>query len=300
VDDPEVEGSAPPQSEGANYFTDVFAANTHSAAIGALADAAIVVGYGDDTYGPRDLTRRDQMASFIMRALDYILEQEVTPTPPPPPAEPGSISGTVFDEEADTAIEGAVVLLETTGDTEATGADGSYSFDPVDPGTHTVTADAEGYDAESQQVDVASGQDVEDVDFELARQAQIESAELTFDSPDTGVVGTGDEWQITFSETMDTDTDGETITLTDGDDSFTVECVEDDTAVVGDNTQALCDWDGDATTLTVTLLEDPIQPEDADPVTFEYPIHIVDTTLTTPWDGSVDIDGSTEGALEIS
>jgi hypothetical protein len=302
VDNGEVDGSAPPQSEGANYFTDVFAANEHSEAIGALADAAIVVGYGDDTYGPRDLTRRDQMASFIMRALDYILEtSEVTPPPPGPDPDPedGSISGVVLDEAEDT-IEGAVVWLDET-DTAEIAPDGSYTFTDVEPGDYTVTADAPWHDAASIEVEVGDGEDVVDVDFFLFRQAEIVSAELTVDTPEEGVANEGDAWQITFSEAMDTDSDGATITLseTDGDGTFTAQCVPDEGTFVGDNTLALCEWgdanDGVDNVLTVTLLEEP-QPGDE---TFTYPLIIDDTTLTTATGGSTNVVDSDEDARII-
>jgi hypothetical protein len=46
----------------------------HREAIDALREQGVTVGYGDGTYGPRDHTRRDQMASFIMRAYDYVAE----------------------------------------------------------------------------------------------------------------------------------------------------------------------------------------------------------------------------------
>jgi hypothetical protein len=295
----EVDGSAPPQSEGADYFTDLFAANTHSDAIGALADAAIVVGYGDDTYGPRDLTRRDQMASFIMRALDYILEEIIEDEVD---AEPGSISGHVFDEDGDT-VEGAVVFIEETGDTADIAADGSFTFEDVAPGTYTVWADAEWHDAMLAPATIEDGDDVDVEHMILFRQAEILSAH--YDTTDTPEVPenaqVGDRWIITFSETMDTESDGATITVseTDGDGSFTVQCVPPEGGEVFENTQATCEWgdanDGEDNQLTVTLLEEP-QPADE---TFSYPLIIDDTTLTTATGGSTNVVDSDEDARTI-
>jgi hypothetical protein len=208
----EVDGSAPPQSEGADYFTDLFAANTHSDAIGALADAAIVVGYGDDTYGPRDLTRRDQMASFIMRALDYILEE----------------------------------IIDDNGVVE-----------PAD--------------------------------------ALILSAELdTPDTPPGAPVAAGDVWVLVFDQEMDTDSDGETITLADGDDTFTVECLEElDTPATG-NSGATCTWgdtaEDDNAELTVTLLDAP--EEDV-----SYAVEIIATSLQSAAGTDVDVANSPDTTI---
>ena len=74
IDDGAVNGSAPTAADSPGHFSDVPAENTHSDAIDALYEQGVTAGYGDGTYGPRDQTRRDQMASFIMRAYDDIRE----------------------------------------------------------------------------------------------------------------------------------------------------------------------------------------------------------------------------------
>lgn len=50
-------------------FSDV-GGNAHRSSIGAIAKAGITQGYPDGTYRPREHVRRDQMASFLARALD--------------------------------------------------------------------------------------------------------------------------------------------------------------------------------------------------------------------------------------
>jgi hypothetical protein len=52
-------------------FTDVDPANPHAQAIARLADAGIVQGRGDGTYDPSGRVTRDQMASFIRRAIEH-------------------------------------------------------------------------------------------------------------------------------------------------------------------------------------------------------------------------------------
>ena len=60
-------------------FTDVPAANPHSSDIDAIAAAGITLGCGSAIYCPTDAVRRDQMASFLRRALG--LEQSFVRLP---------------------------------------------------------------------------------------------------------------------------------------------------------------------------------------------------------------------------
>jgi hypothetical protein len=67
---PEVE---PPRTSD-DYFSDDDG-SVHEANIDALAEAGIVQGFADGTYRPASSVKRDQMASFVMRALDYAVEE---------------------------------------------------------------------------------------------------------------------------------------------------------------------------------------------------------------------------------
>ena len=51
-------------------FTDVAADSVHADAIQALAAAEITLGCGPGAFCPTDPVRRDQMASFLVRALN--------------------------------------------------------------------------------------------------------------------------------------------------------------------------------------------------------------------------------------
>jgi hypothetical protein len=62
---------------GEPTFDDVPADNVHAAAIAQLAAAGIVTGVDADTYDPAELVRRDQMASFLVRALAHQAGVEV-------------------------------------------------------------------------------------------------------------------------------------------------------------------------------------------------------------------------------
>jgi hypothetical protein len=62
--------------DGNNRFEDVDEDNPHVEAINRLAQVNIVEGREDGTYGPALAVRRDQMASFIARALQYTALQD--------------------------------------------------------------------------------------------------------------------------------------------------------------------------------------------------------------------------------
>lgn len=64
------------------------------------------------------------------------------------------ISGSVHDAENGDAIEGAQVMLNDDGESAVTNEYGEFLFSGVEPGTHTLRVDAEGYNATSRQVEV--------------------------------------------------------------------------------------------------------------------------------------------------
>jgi outer membrane protein assembly factor BamB len=53
-------------------FEDVSSDNVHSGAIYAVADAEITQGVSENRFAPRRVVLRDQMASFLMRSVDYL------------------------------------------------------------------------------------------------------------------------------------------------------------------------------------------------------------------------------------
>ena len=61
--------------EGGSGFTDVDPNNVHTPRIYAVRDAGITAGRTDTTFEPNTEVRRDQMASFIIRLVDYLDDQ---------------------------------------------------------------------------------------------------------------------------------------------------------------------------------------------------------------------------------
>ena len=65
----------------ANYFTDDDGSEAHAANIDKAAAAGFTGGRPDGSYGPAGAVRRDQMASFMSRVLDLLVEDEFAQTP---------------------------------------------------------------------------------------------------------------------------------------------------------------------------------------------------------------------------
>jgi len=78
IDGPLTDTAAP------NYFTDDNG-DVHEANINKAADTGITGGIGGTSYGPLLPVRRDQMASFLARALAEVVERGLTEIPAPPP-----------------------------------------------------------------------------------------------------------------------------------------------------------------------------------------------------------------------
>jgi hypothetical protein len=66
---------------GTNVFPDVNAASTHGPNVNKAARAGFTGGRADGTYGPGLGVQRDQMASFLARVLDLLVEADGARTP---------------------------------------------------------------------------------------------------------------------------------------------------------------------------------------------------------------------------
>ncbi len=71
------------------------------------------------------------------------------------PTPVGSIAGTVTNADDATAISGATVLVEDTGQSATTDANGDYTISDVPTGDHTVTASADGFQSASPTATVS-------------------------------------------------------------------------------------------------------------------------------------------------
>ncbi len=82
-----------------------------------------------------------------------------------------SISGAVVDANTDEGIAGATVTINETGQTASTDDYGSYSFEEVESGSYTLTAEADGFQSAEASVEVYD----ENVRIDIALEAEPES-----------------------------------------------------------------------------------------------------------------------------
>ena len=106
-----------------------------------------------------------------------------------PPA-PGSINGSVTSAADGTAISGARVS-NTGGLTATTDGAGAYTLSGLTPGSHTLTATATGFSAQTQTASVTSGTTTMNVNFSLAPSATTQGVTGTVSSTVGGAVITG-------------------------------------------------------------------------------------------------------------
>lgn len=93
--------------------TDAFSdddGTTHEDSIDRAAAAGFAAGVGDDRYAPRDLVRRDQMASFLSRVLDLLVEDGLAE---PPAGRPGDFD-LGFGDEGSTRLAFGTAYAEAT------------------------------------------------------------------------------------------------------------------------------------------------------------------------------------------
>lgn len=91
--------------------------------------------------------------------LNYVPTPTPIPSPTPTPtptASTGAIEGVVVNAVTADPITGARVVLDESGFSIRTGADGTYKLPIVEAGIYTLTASAEGFVSESKSITVAA------------------------------------------------------------------------------------------------------------------------------------------------
>lgn len=126
--------------------------SVHEDAINALASLGIVEGRDDGTYGPNEAVRRDAMASFVARSMDYLAEQGHWPVPTTVELEPAEdtnpanafhrVEGTVLDQWATGSDDGPEHRVSAAAVRVEIYRDSGDGFDLVD--TRRVVSDLGG------------------------------------------------------------------------------------------------------------------------------------------------------------
>jgi outer membrane receptor protein involved in Fe transport len=120
----------------------------------AAALGAILIGTGVDV---------------VLTRTGHVWLSKSTPRPSLP--QEGIISGKVSDKQTDHPIGGATIVLDPTGRTSSTDADGRYRFDHVAAGPYTLRGRYIGYIAQSASVTVSADEEVR-LDLSLEKSAQ--------------------------------------------------------------------------------------------------------------------------------
>lgn len=108
-------------------------------------------------------------------------------------AQSGTITGTVVDQEEGFPLAGTTVQLVEEGMGQVTDAEGNFEFSDIPSGTHTLTVSFVGYQEHEEEINLASG---EEVDIEVALQEDVFAIE---ELVVTGVVGETERGQTPFS-----------------------------------------------------------------------------------------------------
>lgn len=96
----------------------------------------------------------------------------------------GTISGIVTEyASSNTPIAGATVTINGKGLSKTTGSDGRFEFTGLEPGTYTISVNANNYKANTKQVTVYAGQKANcDIQLEIEKvKVDISPANLVFD-----------------------------------------------------------------------------------------------------------------------
>lgn len=140
---------------GDQQFDDVPPGNTHFGNVNAAAVHRLAQGFGNDEYRPRLATTRDQMASFVVRLLNFLAvptSVEITDLDPGETATVGetvTVTATVYDQYGNPAAETTTVTFtaETTSPPTETqtvvtdeNSEAEFAFTSQAPETVTVTA----------------------------------------------------------------------------------------------------------------------------------------------------------------
>ncbi len=72
----------------------------------------------------------------------------------------GEVSGYVLDAMEQTPLAGATITIENTAFTTTTNESGIYSISDIPVGTYTITASKEGYDSQSNTIQVLANQEI--------------------------------------------------------------------------------------------------------------------------------------------
>jgi hypothetical protein len=278
--------------EGADddRFNDVDEDNVHRENINKLAEANIVRGADVEgtTYNPARSVTRQQMTSFIARALSYIEDGDATEDQPP-----------TVEEDYFPDVDENNPHFRNINALAAVGIAVGYENGNFGPGDNVrrdqmASFIMRGYDwaVEAGLLPSPFRATITDIEVDTSERAPSDELLEEVDTADEGAVHPGDQWILTFSEAMDTDTEGNQIWVDDADgDEYRFECVEDEDffeVTADENFAVTCEFDEDGLELNIQIIEAPAESDDDGASFFlsaDYPLEITTTAGFETADG---------------
>lgn len=86
-----------------------------------------------------------------------------------------SLAGTVVDDSTQQAIADVEVRIEAIDESATTDSEGNFSFDNLQPGTHTVSVSASDYEHWSREVEVVD--ESKELNINLKKKSQGQEIE---------------------------------------------------------------------------------------------------------------------------
>ncbi len=80
-----------------------------------------------------------------------------------------SLSGKVVDSSTEQSLSGVEVNIEGMDESTTTDDEGNYSFESLQPGTYTVSVEAEGYEMWEKEVEITEESKTLDIRLEPAQ-----------------------------------------------------------------------------------------------------------------------------------
>jgi len=158
--------------------------------------------------------KKNRMVSILLAILSLLMSIGLfisctDDSSPVKPATKATLSGTVTDLKTGNSVANALVTLQPTGRSIATGNNGSYSFDELDADTYTIKITSDGYSENTATVTVKIAE-TNKVDIQLAPiqpELSVDKELLNFGTTSTTQTfiinnsGTGElTWSIAPSE----------------------------------------------------------------------------------------------------
>lgn len=107
------------------------------------------------------------ISAIVAIAIGLIGIQAEAQIADPQESQEASVSGTVVDASTGDALSGIQVQVEESEETAESNQEGEFSFENLEPGSHTLTVEEDGYEEWSQTIQVSEDGTSDDIEVSL-------------------------------------------------------------------------------------------------------------------------------------